>query len=349
MRIGAILTRGTYRERRLNPSRRISGALTVRFDSNRTLSKSDFRPVAPELTLLLETGWADDVSEHRRYRHINSPIGPAVSTESRNLIWTLLLFQLAALIGREFARVRILAAGTGPFTAECLSYLVVPPILLILSYPIIHKHKNYLRKILSWEHIGCRDILHALIVSVAIWVMVLAWTIASSAFEVVRYNTEVIHALPRYSFSIPSVPETVLGLLVFSAIVPIVEEVINRGIILKILLRNGQTTALVVSSIFFAVFHDPDSIMSALVIGLFLGMLYIRTNDLWMPIIVHAIYNACTVLDRLWIEGTWTGMDGDPKVCFVGAGGLGVFVASICFVFLVTRPEDVSEAQPTPR
>jgi len=242
----------------------------------------------------------------------------------------------------------MIATGTGPFVAECISYLVVPLVMLVLGYPVIRKYRIHLVDILAWKRTGCSSVLRVLIVSAAICTTIFGWTIALSAFELVRHNSGVIRALPRYSFSAASVSEMTLGLFVISVVVPITEEVINRGIILNLLLRNGRLLALIFSATLFAVFHRPESIFSTFVIGLLLGMLYLRTNNLWMPIFVHAIYNAWTVVDRLLLEGTWIGMGGDPRVSVVGLCGLGVFVVGFGLSYHLTRPRKVSGAQCAP-
>ncbi len=79
---------------------------------------------------------------------------------------------------------------------------------------------------------------------------------------------------------------------------PIFEEFLCRGIILEsVRAKSGVWRACVVSSIFFAVLHfHPTAAVNALIIGLLLSYLYVRTNSLFAPIILHSFNNALAFL-----------------------------------------------------
>ena len=72
------------------------------------------------------------------------------------------------------------------------------------------------------------------------------------------------------------------------------EEILFRGIIQK-------KTGLIMSSLAFGIFHDPSCqqksyIISAIVTGLILGTLYLKTGSLWAPIMAHVMHNAISLL-----------------------------------------------------
>jgi membrane protease YdiL (CAAX protease family) len=77
-------------------------------------------------------------------------------------------------------------------------------------------------------------------------------------------------------------------------VVPIIEEIIFRGIILRgFITKYSNTVAIVASSILFAFFHlNPWQFISAFLIGCISGWIYLRSRNLLLCMIVHAVNNA---------------------------------------------------------
>lgn len=88
---------------------------------------------------------------------------------------------------------------------------------------------------------------------------------------------------------------TLAALVVFA---PVFEELICRGVVLESLrARYGVMTAWLVSSLFFAVLHlQLQMALNAFFVGLVLAFLYIRTDSLWITILLHAFNNAIAYL-----------------------------------------------------
>ena len=84
-------------------------------------------------------------------------------------------------------------------------------------------------------------------------------------------------------------------------ITPMIEEFVFRGMIFQSMRRFGDSFALVLSAILFALFHGnlvqaPNAFLMGLVIGYF--VLY--SGSLWVGVIIHAVNNAMSlVLDLL--------------------------------------------------
>ncbi|MGM0410668.1 MAG: CPBP family intramembrane glutamic endopeptidase [Bacillota bacterium] len=101
----------------------------------------------------------------------------------------------------------------------------------------------------------------------------------------------------------------ILYLMSYMALVAFVEEIIFRGIILKILLKKGLMKAIFGSSILFSLSHllntlqvnNLFSIMSqtiyALIIGIILAMIVIKTNNIIIAIVFHYLNNIMTSLN----------------------------------------------------
>jgi membrane protease YdiL (CAAX protease family) len=89
-----------------------------------------------------------------------------------------------------------------------------------------------------------------------------------------------------------------IGALVAFAIVGLYEEIMFRGYVLQTLHeRTGKITAILISSLIFAVLHganpgaDLFGIFNTTIIGAILSVLYFRTRSLWMPVGFHFAWN----------------------------------------------------------
>ena len=71
-------------------------------------------------------------------------------------IVTIMLFQVAALFARAYLETRLIAGGELTPIAKDLSYLVVPPILIILMYPILRQHGPFLLSLLRRQDLTFR-------------------------------------------------------------------------------------------------------------------------------------------------------------------------------------------------
>ncbi len=96
-------------------------------------------------------------------------------------------------------------------------------------------------------------------------------------------------------------PSGVWGFLlsfVATAIVPaLVEEFACRGIVLGALKKYGETFAIVASSIVFGIMHGNfDQMPFAVMVGLILGYIYVKTGSIWISIAVHCANNAVSVI-----------------------------------------------------
>lgn len=73
---------------------------------------------------------------------------------------------------------------------------------------------------------------------------------------------------------------------------PIVEEITYRGILYSPYRKKyGATVAIIITSIFFSIAHTKSPTVSVVIIGIFLGMLYERTESLISTIVAHSTYN----------------------------------------------------------
>ena len=82
--------------------------------------------------------------------------------------------------------------------------------------------------------------------------------------------------------------------LIVIIIVPIVEELLYRGVLLGFIAQViSPTKAIWVSAIIFGIAHfDVANSVGTALLGLGLGYLRVRTGSIWPPIILHMSFNA---------------------------------------------------------
>ncbi len=87
----------------------------------------------------------------------------------------------------------------------------------------------------------------------------------------------------------------VLTLVVF---VPIIEEIIFRGVILKgLLTKHSAKKSIIISTIIFTVVHvNPSLFPQAFLFGLLSGWIYYKTKSLGFSIILHSTTNLFSLL-----------------------------------------------------
>ena len=92
----------------------------------------------------------------------------------------------------------------------------------------------------------------------------------------------------------------VLVLLLASLVLaPLAEEVVFRGILLPVLARHGTRPwrALLLSSLLFAALHlHAGSLLPLLAVGGACGLGFLATGHLLTPIVMHALFNAVSLL-----------------------------------------------------
>lgn len=110
----------------------------------------------------------------------------------------------------------------------------------------------------------------------------------------------------------PSIEKVLIEGVVYYIGVAIIEELYVRGLLLnlieKMMAKNKNSTliAVVLSAVIFGVGHIFGMLSQPLLVivskvvwtigmGIFFGMVYKKTNNLWLPIIIHFLINVCAL------------------------------------------------------
>jgi len=112
------------------------------------------------------------------------------------------------------------------------------------------------------------------------------------------YISSKVLEIPSY---IGDNKESVYTLIYIGIIVPIIEEIIFRGIILRELKVGGSLFAIIISSLVFTIPHSVG-LLHAFIGGLIMGFCYILTGNIRWSIIFHIVCNFVIVAILEWFE-----------------------------------------------
>ncbi len=255
-------------------------------------------------------------------------------------ILAIMIIQVAALFARAFLETRLIDSGEPQPFAQDLSYLVVPPILIILMYPILRRNGSYLRSLLRRQDLTVRLIATSVLLGFALRMSFWGGLISFVSFGVLRNTDPNAVVGPVISFGCPDPGILVLSFVVVSFLIPVTEEIIHRGLILQSLLHRGKILAIVPSSALFAIAHDPQAITLAFLGGLFLGLQMINYKTLWATLVTHATYNAMAILDSECVSTRWNPIDTTSAMVGTGLVATALAVVAMSFsIFLVLQKE----------
>jgi membrane protease YdiL (CAAX protease family) len=244
-------------------------------------------------------------------------------------ILAIMVFQTCALFARSAFDTSLVRNGMDRSVANDVSYLVVPPLLLVLLFPYLREHAASLLRLLRLSRLSLRlcwmSLLLGLVLRATYWsvLTILMWT------GVVRNDEPGAIAGPFFGFGCPPPAVLALSLLVMSVLVPMMEEIINRGFVLHALLPRGVATSVIASACLFALAHKPGAYVVALVSGVFLATQMLNARTLWAPLLTHAAYNAAAIIHWDCFQLIWNPPPADPGLAAAGKAAVPFAIAGI--------------------
>lgn len=252
-------------------------------------------------------------------------------------IVAIIIFLVAALFARSFLQLKLQGLGYNIIFAKDLSYLVVPPILAVLMYPIFKQHWKFLRSLYQPKHLTLRLVIAAVAVGI---LMRIAWwsqLIIRISFGFMPDADPLPIAGPSFSFGCPPAHIILLGIFVMAVLVPIIEEVIDRGLIQSSFAHRGRTQAVLISALIFTVFHPPANFVTTYIAGVILGIQFWNSGTLWFSTITHATYNGLVQLDWRCVTGNWNPPATDLPLYLPGIISMGGLILSLVGIILMIR------------
>lgn len=218
---------------------------------------------------------------------------------------TTILALSAALFTRSWLQVELRASDMDKLYAADLSYLVVPPILLLLLLPVLRANRAGLRRQLDIANIRVGLVLSA--IGLGALLRLAWWCQLAAGISIGVYSNGGPYTTggPVFNFQCPPAYVIATGVIVMAMLVPVIEEIVHRGLVQSALYRYGPTVAILGGAAVFTVFHPPGSWGFVFSAGVMLGMQYRMTKSLWSSLISHATINALIQLDWRCLRGQW--------------------------------------------
>jgi len=252
---------------------------------------------------------------------------------SRTTIIAVLTATTAALIARAWLQVRLLDDGMQQPLAADLSYLVVPPVLLILLFPLWRSEKAFLKSLFRRESLNWRIALMAIAIGLLLRLSWWSQMIDGVSFGFYQSGNPGAAMGPSVSFNCPPPAVLAAGFLVTTVLVPLIEEITHRGYVQTALEPRGVFVFIPVSAGIFVVFHDLSSWPFVFFAGIVLGVQYWATRSLWSSMITHATVNGLILLDWRCQSTSWNPRADNLPLWWPGL--LAVLVLVICLACLI--------------
>lgn len=253
-------------------------------------------------------------------------------------IIAILVIMTAALIARSYLQARLQEHGFDANFAKDLSYLVVPVIIGILLFPIVRDNKIFLTRLLRRKHLTLRLIVTAVAIG---FLMRMAWwcqLVVRVSFGLGTVPGTQQNAGPSFAFGCPALHVIALGFIVMALLVPVIEEIVHRGLIQTSMSHRGPIVAITTSAVLFTIFHPPASYLFVFTWGIVLGVQFWSSQNLWPSLLSHATYNGLFQLDWRCVTGTWNPTMSDlplVKPGIIAITGLAFTVLAVAW--LLTR------------
>lgn len=119
----------------------------------------------------------------------------------------------------------------------------------------------------------------------------------------------------------------ILSIITIILIAPICEEIIFRGVLLgRLTVKYNLKIGILSSSVMFGILHTD--FISFTLFGILLSLLFIKSNSLIAPIIVHITFNTISVILDYYLLANW------PKGFISNLPLLQIFIISVILILI---------------
>jgi membrane protease YdiL (CAAX protease family) len=258
---------------------------------------------------------------------LNFPPGIRISVPA------IVLFVVAAHLVRAALEMWLRNGGSGPGVAKDLSYLAVPPLLLLLMLPYLRLCKEHLRTLLRRSALTLKLVVISICVGVAMRATYWAVITALVALQVIHNDAASAIGGPIFELLRPATFLVILSVSVTAVLIPATEEIINRAFILHALLNRGALFAVILSAAIFAGMHSPQTYIMSFLGGIVLGVQALKFRTLWAPLVTHATFNTIVIIEQKFLLFVWNPANPNLRLTLlaivIAAIAIAVIVASL--------------------
>ena len=204
---------------------------------------------------------------------------------------------ITAILFREDASLLNIVSNLSSGAAAVVSFTLGALVIYVGLH--IGKHRNYQR---IHKRIGFSWFTPLIVVAAVGINYVMAGLNAYimsfiSSYEMVDASTETMTTVVGISLW------EIFAMLISTAVIPaICEEIVFRGLILTNLEPYGKGTAILGSAFLFGLMHmNPAQFLYTTVLGLMLGLVYVKTKSIWLCMVIHFANNGiATIIDTVY-------------------------------------------------
>ena len=260
----------------------------------------------------------------------------ALPTKSVVLV---MLATTASLVARAVLQLELMKNGYSTEVAADLSYLVVPPVLLFLTIPIWREALPDLAQQYDIRWLTPRTIVFAILLGLALRLVQWCYLFMNVSFGWILNEDPNAIIGPVFFWRCDPLPILALGLLVSAITIPVIEEIVHRAYVFRALLRFGLPTAVLASSLIFAVYHKIGTWPIATAAGIVFAIVYFRSGSLWPSTIAHASFNAASQIDWRCLRGHWNPTEDQLPLPLPGIAATSVLLVLIAIIAWIVRYE----------
>jgi len=260
-------------------------------------------------------------------------------------LYVIIFFASSVLAGIFLARLYIILdlfkANPGPievFLAEKFGLMMIITGILVTAFgslTLVARGLNPL-KYLEFKLMPFRDVAATLAVGIGFAFFI------SSLLTIIRIDSLLPDTVSEEIFTAIAA-NFPLALLAVGIVVPFYEEFLFRGLIFKELQKNSKLwVAIVLQGLLFGIFHlNPLQFSYTFPAGIIIGMVFLRYQSIWAPILIHLGWNSTsTLLSALLPENTSHGVFG--ALMLLGAA---LLFAGLYYTYKI-RPRPLPEKMP---
>ncbi len=210
-----------------------------------------------------------------------------------------LLAFLLLQVGYSYLLAFLGIARTEHYNLSCVIQVVYSILVVMLPFvfgsmairKLQKRSPDYLRlnKPTSWRYFG-------MAIAISFMALILLNYLSGALTLFLSRHGITFDAAPDFG-----VPKNVSGyffLLLADVLVPaLAEEYVCRGVILQSLRKYGDSAAIFISALFFALMHgNMSQAPFAFFLGIFIGRMVVLTESLWTGIAIHVVNNLYAVV-----------------------------------------------------
>ena len=179
-----------------------------------------------------------------------------------------------------------------------LECTIIIPILIGVWYA--KKYGENTKEILGIKKFPLKLLIPALLLTAGGQYFITYITLPIQSLLIIMFGAETATSqmiAPR------TVMEFIAAFITLCVVAPIIEELLCRGILIKLFERYGTLVALVSSSLAFAVLHfEARSFIQLVFVGGLFGLFRLYTNSVLITVIMHSFNNLLSLCQLMFVE-----------------------------------------------